>query len=716
MIYDPILDKNCIVTKEENNIEWNAKWIWFPGQLTAHLLANRIWESMIRCKNVSFPGNFRNPEYIAYFRKKLILNCDTEIHWNCPISRTRVFINGNLQCITQKSNMLQAGQTEIYVIIDFSRTLPAIILQGENVSTDSTWEVSLDGLSWVAAECEPSMSVPSKYPDIPTYDIVKIPPAKIINTGATKIGAEKYTLSSGDRLIIDFVHNEIGELCFTVNGKGALSVSVAQSLPEAENEDEKYHEQYPLENISMCGKEMLYISPKRCIRYAIIKCTGECNIYDIFFNALMTPVEYKGSFECSDPFLNDIWSVGAATIHTCMHDFYLDGINRDALPWAHDAAIIIEAADCVFFNSTIARHTMISQTLPANPTSEDLGIIDFSLYVPICFERDFMVRGDKNFIDRYIARIYDILSLYQSIQDEKGFINAQNLPGNTFLPDWTINNTMAPDIKGTPSYAQMLLMHCFEIGSFFANSVNNSQKAAEYRNCAENLRRTITEFFWDAEQGAFVNGYDKFGNLDKKVSVYAQVFGILYDLVPHAQWNNLLQKLEVSGARAENISLHTYWELLAYIKAGRTGQALDFIRDNWGSMLKRGYTKFFEDIRTQDDDLKCLEFYDRLYGNNLSHGWAGAVPVTATARGVLGINPTKEGFTQCIIKPDLYSLVWAKGSVPTPYGNIYIEINKLSNGKLILPEKVEAILNNCTTIDGLKVLNGPGEFIIVFNK
>src|SRR5262249_42965478 len=40
---------------------WNAQWIWYPGQLAAYLHSRRIRLAMTRCAYVGYPANFRQP-------------------------------------------------------------------------------------------------------------------------------------------------------------------------------------------------------------------------------------------------------------------------------------------------------------------------------------------------------------------------------------------------------------------------------------------------------------------------------------------------------------------------------------------------------------------------------------------------------------------------------------------------------------------------------
>ena len=48
------------------------------------------------------------------------------------------------------------------------------------------------------------------------------------------------------------------------------------------------------------------------------------------------PVEYKGSFACSDDLLTRIWYMGAYTAHLCMQEDIWDAPKRDRARWMGD--------------------------------------------------------------------------------------------------------------------------------------------------------------------------------------------------------------------------------------------------------------------------------------------------------------------------------------------------------------------------------------------
>ena len=177
--------------------------------------------------------------------------------------------------------------------------------------------------------------------------------------------------------------------------------------------------------------------------------------------------------------------------------------------------------------------------------------------------------------------------------------------------------------------------------------------------------------------------------------------------------NNLFP--ENPDCRAPNLSIFDYFEFLAYAKAGRTSTALQTLKRIWGSLLKQGYTRFMEDIRPQDSPAQQLEMYGVPYGNSLCHAWAGAAAIILLVRGILGIWPKAGGYTECEIRPALGGLSSFKGSVPTPFGPISLDLKQGVGGILSLPPRVRGMMKNCAGPSGAKQLSGPGNFAVTWD-
>jgi hypothetical protein len=691
---------------------WNARWIWYPGQLACHLHTNVSRVAFERVSNIGYPGFYQRPEYVAWFRLRLTLAVDTPVRWAWPLGRTRVRVDGREGDISVNHRVLPAGPVEILVIQDMMLSLPCFLLEGGYVSTGDRWEASLDGEHWTAAEFAERLASPSALPDKDIDGHQQLLPRKVARLSKAGERTGGYELGSGGEVLLDFHEIELGTVEFTASGTGELQVAVGESMEEATATDESTFEQAPLVPLRLDSTRRAFVLPERAIRFVRFHATQSCRLEAVSVNARIYPVEYRGSFESSDARLNDIWKVGAATLHTCIHDTtILDGIKRDALVWLFDQNIDFDAVDCVFFDPAVVRNTLLTQTPPAGASLDRIGLFELLMYYVIGFGQDYLTRGDASFSQRYRANVTEVLDLFTRLQDERGFISARAFspkktsPGGPqvegvdylgeYFPDWAAKSDRGEkratdlDCAGTPAYAQMLILHCFEIGALLARQWGDTAIADRYAANAAHLRANITGVFWDHTRGAFINGFDRTGTRDPRVSPHAQTWGILLDLVPQGKTDGLFSAVfDDPRSRPRNISMQAYYELMAYTKAGRFPKALEYLKKNWGWMLDNGFTRFIEDIRPADGPRERLMFYGRPYGLSLNHGWTGATAVSLLMRGTLGLRVVEPGYRLCELRPNWKIFDWVKVSIPTPHGSLALDYNRAKGAEIQVPGEV----------------------------
>src|SRR5690349_10577514 len=101
--------------------------------------------------------------------------------------------------------------------------------------------------------------------------------------------------------------------------------------------------------------------------------------------------------------------------------------------------------------------------------------------------------------------------------------------------------------------------------------------------------------------------------------------------------------------------------MAAYAGAGRAESAVRRLKSAWLPMIQRGCHRFFEDIEPGKDAVAQLAMYGRKYAASLCHAWAGAAPIMAISRGVLGIEPLERGYKLCRVAPQKCGIVRVNG-------------------------------------------------------
>lgn len=691
--YDPLLDPAVEIpdTPVRNG---NGEYIWYPGQLSAHLQQKRLKESEKRCMNVGYPGKFYAPVYHTSFRKEVILPTETPIEWTST-GKVKVSVNGKETGNSDKSSLtLPKGKSILLFKVETENDLPAIKVSfNGKVSTDN-WKASMDGTEWNIAETSPVFGTAGRMPlDDPETEVT-IHPVSILPIRNATVENQKIKIQKNGYILVDFFHIEVGKVSFIAKGEGKLTAFVGESPEEALNENTKLFEQYPIESYSLTEGEQQIILPERAVRYLKIFSDKGCEISAVKFKAKIWPVDFLMSFECNDERMNNIWNASVASLHTSTHGFYLDGIKRDYLPWSMDAVLSTFAGDYLFGDEQVSRNSLSVAMLPLNPQKTDLGIPDYPLHALIGFNHYYQRYGDFNTILSYRDRIEQLLKLYETLQDERGFISANVGVSWGFVPGWATRR--GPDKKGTPTYAQIMLYYNYKIGADFSEKWGDKKSAKYYRMKSEDLKKSIIKHFWNEEQGLFINGYTKDGKLDTVISHHAQYWAILADIFPKERYDHLFEVLPTIPYYHDYVSYEKGYEFLAYSKAGKVREMWNFLFTVFGDWLAQGHTRFPENFSYKKSKDEQLIFYKRPYGLSLCHGANGVPGVVAVLNGIAGFSQSPTQPNHYTIRPELMDLEWANIEFPVKEGKIKLKLSKEGKNQIEIPDgcKVDFINQN----------------------
>jgi alpha-L-rhamnosidase len=380
--------------------------------------------------------------------------------------------------------------------------------------------------------------------------------------------------------------------------------------------------------------------------------------------ALYRDLPYVGSFECSDERLNEIWRVGARTVHLCLQDYLWDGIKRDRLVWAGDIHPETRVVSAVF-----GKLGVVEQSLDYARDSYPLpqwinGISSFSIWWIIAQADWYKYHGDLAYLDQqrgYLVALADMLG--QRI-DESGH---ETLDGHRFL-DWPTSE----DQDAISAGLHALLVIGLRAAAELLRALGEEDAAVKALRCAQRAAS-----FADAASAC------------KQVSALRVLADTLDPQVANESY------LSVDPCRGLSM-FYGYYVLEARAKAGDYSGCLDVIRNYWGAMLDLGATTFWEHFELdwmdgagrideivphgmRDIHADCGDYCYKGLRHSLCHGWAGS-PTAWLSEHVLGVTPIQPGFRTVKIDPNLGDLQWARGTMPTPLGVIEVFHEVQGNG------------------------------------
>lgn len=373
-------------------------------------------------------------------------------------------------------------------------------------------------------------------------------------------------------------------------------------------------------------------------------------------------IEYKGSFESSDPLLNKIWDVSAYTAHLNMQEYMWDGIKRDRLVWIGDMHPEVTTILAVFGDCDVIEKSLdvVRDETPNGAWMNNIST--YSLWWVLIHCDLYRSIGNLEYLKEQREKLVDILSRVSQMVDENG---SEIMPPHRLL-DWPNEANEGAKHAGIHAMLKMTL----EKGATVLREIGENRLADECVSAAERMLNHIPDPCGSKQAAAML---------------------VLAGLGDAKKLND--EVISVDGAKKFS-TFFSYYLLSAKAIAGDYIGALDALREYYGAMLKMGATTFWEDFNLEwmensapideivPDGMNDIhgDFGDYCYKNfrhSLCHGWASG-PCPYLSHYVLGIRPIDA--TTYEIKPNLADLEWARGTYPTVKGIITVSVQKTAEG------------------------------------
>lgn len=501
--------------------------------------------------------------------------------------------------------------------------------------------------------------------------------------------ASQLTDAEAPSVILDFGRELTGRL--EIDSDSDQPITVAMQVGESESETLK--DPYLGVNQLTIPAHAIGHGPKTAFRYARVWFLGgdkDLRLKSIHADHIYYPVQYQGSFESSDPLLNRIWETGAYTAHLCMQDGVWDASKRDRGRWMGDTDVSGPVIEDVFADKMLLEDTLdrLLGADPNQPVEQQVnGIPGYSSFWFTGVADFYRHTGDKPFLEREHQRMLQLLALVDREFDERNIY--ANKSKVWLYVDWS------PDLNGdTPETRRattLEFVRAYREAAFLLDAVGDEANAAKYRTRANAVKAAADKYLTDSS-GSFGPRW--------QTNAAAVISGAAGPERYDAIWRDSLSQLGHSASPGLEYPIMTPYYgdyvLRAMAMMNHRADALRWMRQYWGGMIKEGATSFWEayDTRWYKEDFHSSLQADNRSGYfvSLAHGWSAGTTAWLMEE-VLGIQPTGAGFATVNIRPDLVDLDWARGAMPTPHGLIKVDLRKQGSTiamALDLPENVAA--------------------------
>jgi hypothetical protein len=468
-------------------------------------------------------------------------------------------------------------------------------------------------------------------------------------------------------LLLDFGREVTGRLELVSDSDRPMQVTVQYG----ESRDETLIQPYlGVDPLTILPHATAY-GPKSAFRFAKVRFLGggpDLKFRAIRLDDIYYPVEYRGSFESSDPLLNKIWEIGAYTSHLCMQDDVWDAPKRDRMRWAGDLDVSGLVIDDVFLDHFLMQDTMNRLVGNAPVTAHVNGIPGYSAWWIDTLYRYTLHTGSTEYLQSLHQRLVQLLHVMDAEVNEKNlFANKTN--AWPFV-DWS------PELFGDTPEArrgtQFEYYLAYRDGAYLLRQLGDDSNARHYEERAQQLKQAAQKYLLDSAT-------DTFG--DRWQTNAAAIFsGVAKPSQYGAIWNRVLSTVGTTQYTAFFMTpYYNYYISSAMAETGHRREALAWIRKYWGGMVDEGATSFWEGYYPswpKRNFHASLQADDGTgYYVSLAHGWSSG-PTAWLMEEILGIQPTGPGFRMVTIRPDLAGLEWAKGAEPTPHGLLKVDLRE----------------------------------------
>ena len=412
-----------------------------------------------------------------------------------------------------------------------------------------------------------------------------------------------------------------------------------------------------------CGTNRLAkavaLAPERGVvmpfRYAeVVKAPFAPSAANVRRQMLHWPMDMKAAgFRSSSPELNRLYEFCKYTmLATSFAGVYVDG-DRERIPYEADAYINQLGHYAVDADYALARKTF--EWLMEHPTWPT----EWKQYMIMIAWNDWMWSGSTGLVARYYDRLVKEKLLLDWARADALVVSVPKRAraDSGDIVDWPVGErdgfVFRPVNAVVNAFHYRNLLQMAEI----AAALGKKEDETNFRARAGRVKAAYETVFYRPRLCAYADGEGT-----DHTSLHANAAALACGLVP-AERKRAIADFLVAKGMACSVYFAQYL-LEALFEGGRADAAVRLMtaggERSWMGMMEQGST-----LAMEAWSLKAKRNQD------WNHAW-GTAPLNIIVRYVLGVRPTKPGFAEYEVKPQLGGLTFVEGTVPTPRGPIHV--------------------------------------------
>jgi hypothetical protein len=413
-----------------------------------------------------------------------------------------------------------------------------------------------------------------------------------------------------------------------------------------------------------------YLSVYRYLKVMAVSENGLV-IKDIHTDFSSYPVNYQGSFACSDSFLTSLWYITRWTTQLCMNDMFYDSPkHQEPIACTGDYLIHSLINYYAFGDRWLTRQTLIKTALMLEKNNYDMFHTSYSLLWIQMIHYYYQYTGDIQLVRMLLPHINKLIELFETYLDDDFLVS--NAPDYMFM-DWIqidkFNAHHPPAVIGI-GYLTAFYYKALSDAAFLNSLFNYSEIKKKDLALAKEVKNSFNKLLWNNEKRIYKDGIPfrskapnhPFFPEDDSIVTYSphvNTLAVLYDIAPEKHQTAIMDYV----TSQKSIDLQPYFMFFVLAAVEHTGQFSGIglkLLEKW----ENGINKETYTLKENWQDIT-----ETGYGGDYSHAWGGS-PLYFMSKIILGIKPGTGDDGKIEIRPFLSRHInWAKGCAPHISGN-----------------------------------------------
>jgi alpha-L-rhamnosidase len=644
-----------------------ATWIWYPGDFEI-VLANKMQNRRTE-RGTFFPVFWKMDSHYVLMDFHKVFDVPEQETVNIYVEgEYNVKLDGIAFEGSPKQITIPAGKHKINIKVFNQANVPAIYVKGKTIVSDATWLVTFEDKEWIDETGKASDISATKWLNAGSSNLNSHTQLPSQFTLPVKEQAALSIENGKNSMLVDFGKETFGFIkLHGLKGKGKLSVYYGESKEEALSAE--HCETLDRVEVSSTDKKDQKMELSKAFRFVNVQYDEAITLDSVSMLYEYADVKEHGNFTCNDEEINRIYDVAKYTFELNTREFFIDGIKRDRWIWSGDAYQSYLMNYYLYFDSETVKRTTYALRGKDPVTGHINTIMDYTFYWFLGIYDYYLYTGDKHFIAQNYDRMKTLMDYVLARRNKDGLM--EWMSGDWIFIDWAAGLNK----EGEVSFEQLLLARSLETMALCADIAGDKDAATQYNTLADDMRKKLFDIYWNDQKQALVHSRVN-GKQTDNVTRYANMIGIFFNYFTEQQ----KQQVKKTVLLNDNIQKITtpymrFYELEALSAMGEQAFVLKEMKSYWGGMLNLGATSFWEEYNPAKSGTEHLAMYGRKFGKSLCHAW-GASPIYLLGRYYLGVSPTKPGYAEYVVEPNLGGLQWMEGKVPTPNGDVEMKVSE----------------------------------------